>query len=186
MKILDKFSAAATSAPSVSIDFDLISVDVMESTKDTLSGSVVLYKDSYKLTLPNNIVWYNGKTSWSYLQKEQEVTITEPEMESESFTGKPSLIFTAYKDGYKCRLVEESAKSYMIDLYPEDVKSDLVRIRLSIEKSNNKLISFEYKTKDGYTATLYTKKYDLTFKPDANTFTFLPEKYRNADVIDMR
>ena len=44
------------------------------------------------------------------------------------------MIFSMYKKGYKSRLIEEKSDSYLIDLYPEDIKSDLVRVRLSIGK----------------------------------------------------
>ena len=75
INILDKFSAKATSAPSVSMKFLVVTTDQTENTNDTLAGSVVLSKNSYKLELPDNIIWFNGETSWSYLPAEQEVTI---------------------------------------------------------------------------------------------------------------
>src|SRR5664279_3689378 len=76
VSILDKFSENAQKAPSVSIKFDLVTKNLADNKTDTLNGSVILNKDKYKLTLPDNIVWYNGETSWSYLPAEQEVTIT--------------------------------------------------------------------------------------------------------------
>ena len=59
-----------------------------------------------------------------------------------------------YKNGYKCRLIEEKADSYIIDLYPEDIKSDLLRVRLSIGKSLLNLKTLEYKKRDGVIITL--------------------------------
>src|SRR5664280_2530194 len=74
--LLDKFSSIASTAPSVSMKFMLITVDQMKNTNDSLTGSVILCKDNYKLELPDNIIWFIGETSWSYLPDEQEVTIT--------------------------------------------------------------------------------------------------------------
>jgi hypothetical protein len=91
-----------------------------------------------------------------------------------------------YKKEYKSRLMEEKTDSYLIDLYPEDIKSDIVRVRLFIGKALLNLISLEYKRKDGIISTLNVLEYDLKLKPDASTFVFQPEKYKGAEVIDMR
>jgi len=186
IKILDKFSENAQKAPSVSIRFDLITKNLTDNKIDTLKGSVILNKDKYKLTLPDNIVWFNGETSWSYLPAEQEVTITKANRKDNTFQSRPSMIFTMYKKDYKSRLIEDRSDSYLIDLYPEDLKSDLMRVRLSIGKSLLNLISLEYKRKDGVVSTLQVLEYDLKTKPDAATFIFQPEKFKGVEVIDMR
>jgi outer membrane lipoprotein-sorting protein len=184
--ILDKFADKAMKAPSVSMKFKLITKNLTDNTTDTLAGSVILSKDKYVLTLPDNTVWFNGETSWSYLPAEQEVTIAKAAKKDNTFQSRPSLIFTMYKKDYKSRLIEEKSDSYIIDLYPEDIKSEILRLRLSIGKSLLNLITLEYKRKDGIINTLIVNEYDLKVKPDANTFIFQPEKYKGVEVIDMR
>lgn len=186
IKILDKFSANALGAPSVSMKFDLITIDQMENTNDTLTGTIILNKDKYKLDLPDNITWFNGETSWSYLPVEKEVTVTKADKKDNSFQNRPSIIFSMYKKGYKTRLIEEKSDSYIIDLYPEDIKSDLLRVRLSIGKSLLNLKSLEYKKKDGIVVTLRVNEYNLKIKPEPDTFIFQPAKFKGVEVIDMR
>lgn len=186
VKILDTFSAAATSAPSVSMKFLLVNIDQLTDSRDTTEGSVIISKNSYRLELPDNTIFFDGTTSWSYLPAEKEVTITVPEKDENSFQNKPSLIFTMYRKGYKSRLVEEKGDSYLIDLYPEDIQSDLVRVRLHISKPSMVLKSFEYKQRDGITLFIIIKEYNLKQVPDAGMFTFLPAKYKGVEVIDMR
>jgi outer membrane lipoprotein-sorting protein len=186
IRILDKFSDNAQKAPSVSIKFDLVNKNLTDNKIDTLKGSVILNKDKYKLTLPDNIVWFNGETSWSYLPVEQEVTITKANKKDNSFQSRPSMIYTMYKKDYKSRLIEDKADSYIIDLYPEDLKSDLMRVRLSIGKTLLNLISLEYKRKDGVVSTLYVVEYDLKQKPSNDTFVFQADKYKGAEIVDMR
>jgi outer membrane lipoprotein carrier protein len=186
ISVLDKFSATATSAPSVSMNFLLVTLDQVENYTDTISGSVILSGNRYKLDLPDNIIWFNGKTSWSYLPAEKEVTIIEPDKDDDSFQSRPSSIFTVYKNGYKCRLLEETASSYLIDLYPNDTKNELIRMRLNIRKPSLDLNSFEYKRRDGITLTLIVKKYSLTKVPETGMFNFQPSKYKGVEVIDMR
>jgi outer membrane lipoprotein carrier protein len=186
VKILDKFSTNALGAPSVAMKFDLVTIDQMENTDDTLTGSIILCKDKYKLDLIDNIIWFNGETSWSYLTAEKEVTITKADKKDNSFQNRPSAIFSMYKKGYKSKLIEERSDLYIVDLYPEDIKSDLLRVRLSIGKSLLNLRSLEYKKRDGIVITLHVHEYDLKQKPDPGTFTFQPDKFKGVEVIDMR
>jgi len=184
--VLDRFSAAALAAPSVSMKFDAVSVDQLEGYTDTVSGSILLSGNSYRLDLADNIIWFNGETSWNYLPAEKEVTITSPDKGDDSFMSRPSSIFTLYREGYKSRLLEESSSNYVIDLYPEDLTSDLIRIRLTLSKPALNLKAAEYKNKNGLTITLHVKEYDLKQKPDPSSFTFQQTRYKGVEIIDMR
>ncbi len=186
IRILDAFSSRAVNSPSISMKFKLVTVNQMESTTDTLPGSVILVKDKYKLELPDNIIFFNGETSWSFLPAEKEVTITKADKKDDSFQNRPSAIFSMYKKDYKCRLIEEKAGTYTIDLYPEDIKSELLRIRLTIGKPQLDLINLEYKRRDGMINTLYVLDYDLKLKPSNDTFIFQADKYKDVEVVDMR
>lgn len=186
LRILDKFSSTALNAPSVSMNFDLVTNDQAEKTTDTLSGSVVIDGDKYKLEIPNNIIWFNGEISWSYLQAEKEVTITKPGKNEDAFQSKPSSVFTMYKKGYKVRLLDDKGSSYTIDLYPEDLKSDLVHVRLSINKTSMVLNTLEYKQKDGIVRTLSVKNYDLTKKTESSFFMYPKDQFKGVEIVDMR
>jgi outer membrane lipoprotein-sorting protein len=185
-RVLDKFSATALSASSVSIKFSMVNVNLAENSKDTVKGNLQMLRDQYRLELPDNITWFNGSTSWNYLIREKEVTITKPDRKDDSFFSKPSSLFTMYKKGYKTRLIEDTGSRWIIDLYPEDVSTDLMRIRLTIGKSLNDLISAEYKKKDGVVIYIIVAEYDLKKKPDPGAFTFDIKKYKGVEVVDMR
>lgn len=186
IKILDRFSAVAMGAPSISMKFNLETIDEVEGTKNNVSGSIILSKDKYRLDMTNNIIWFNGENSWSYLPAEEEVTISRPDRNDDSFQTRPSAVFSVYKKGYKARLLEEKAGSYLIDLYPEEIDSDHIRIRLSLGKPSLDLKSIEYKYKNGITAILTVSEYDLKQNPDKSIFTFSPGKYKGVEIIDMR
>jgi outer membrane lipoprotein-sorting protein len=186
VRILDKFSAMALGAPSISMKFDMVTVDMAENKNDTMSGSIILCKNKYKLELPDNIIWFNGEASWSYLPAEREVTISKADKKDNSFQNRPSEIFSMYKSGYKNRLVDEKPDTWFIDLYPEDIKSELLRVRLCIGKKLMNLVSLEYKRRDGVVITLHVKDYNLELKPEPGTFVFNSAKYPGAEVIDTR
>jgi outer membrane lipoprotein carrier protein len=184
--ILDRFSKNATTAPSVSMKFKLVNINFTDNTRDTIEGSVLLSRDKYILELPDNLTWFNGETSWSYLPEEKEVTISKPDKKDNSFQNKPSAIFSMYKTGFKYRLLEENMDAYIIDLYPEDIKTEMVRVRLNIGKSKLDLKNLEYKKKDGTSVIIDVLDFTLDKKPSSDTFVFHPEKYKGVEIIDVR
>lgn len=186
VSILDRFSATALSAPSVSMTFDLVTDNQAEGYKSSVPGSVIISKNKYRLDLKDNIIWYNGKTSWNFLPVEKEVTITEPDRDDNSFMNRPSDIFTMYRNGFKIRLVNENSGVSVIDLYPEDITSDYIRVRLTIDKPALNLKKLEYKNKTGLTVTLDIKEYDLKKQPEASSFVFNNALYKGVEVIDLR
>jgi outer membrane lipoprotein carrier protein len=186
IKILDSFSKKALTAPSISMKFQLHTNDQIENSNDSIRGSIILSKHKYKLDIADNIIWFNGETAWNYLPAEKEVTITRADKKDHSFQNRPSEIFSLYKKGFKCRLIEEKSDLFIIDMYPEDLKSELIRIRLAIGNPQMNLKSMEYKKKDGITITLYVKEYDLALKPTPSSFVFHISDYKGVEVIDMR
>lgn len=186
VKVLSEFSKRAASAPSVKIDFDIVAYDAQEDQETELGGTAVIKGDSYMLTLPDNYIRTDGKAVWNYMPEVNEVTITAPDPSDVSFISKPSLLFTMHEKGFKVRLLEQNAREWIIDLYPEDISTGLVRIRLAIGKSLYDLRSAEYKTREGITLTLTASGYDLTFRPPAGYFTFNPADHKGVEVIDMR
>jgi outer membrane lipoprotein carrier protein len=185
-KVLDLFALRAKEAPSVSMEFTIITFDAMENRRDTITGDLILSGNRYKLSLPESTTWFNGTDSWNHMPSVNEVTITTPEAGEVSFFSRPSLIYTIHRDGYKARMVEEKTAEYIIDLYPEDITTDMIRIRLSITKPALALKSAEYKTKNGVTMSMSVKNYTLKFKPEERYFIFDPAKYKGIEVIDMR
>jgi outer membrane lipoprotein carrier protein len=186
LRVLNGFSKKAAASPSVKIDFSVVTTDAQEGTTTTLDGTAVISGDRYRIALPDNEICSDGKVVWSYLPDVNEVTITEPDPNDNSFMTRPSLLFTMYDEGYKIRLVEETSVEWVIDLYPEDININLMRIRLKIGKAHYDLKSAEYRTKDGITVTLTTDSYDLNFKPGKEYFIFDPANFKDVEIIDMR
>lgn len=183
--ILDKFSEKALAAPSVLMDFTLIVTDDINNTTNESEGTLVIKESMYKLNLPENIIWFNGTTTFTYAPEVEEVIITEPDSDTEEFLTSPELLFTLYKNGYKHRLIGESTDGFVIDLYPENMDTEFIRIRLHITK-DYLLIAAEYKRKDGITVLISVNDYNLTKKYNESFFKFDSAKYKDAEIIDMR
>ena len=186
VRVLDNFSRSALAAPSVSLKFRLLNIDEQKQKSDTTRGFLLMSKDQYRLEMSDNITWFNGSVSWNYLKKEKEVTITRPGKKDDSFMSRPSSIFTLYRKGYKTRLIQDNGKTYVVDLYPEDIKSDLIRIRLAINRTTYSLDGAEYKRKDGTSIVLFVDDFNLKTKPETTDFVFDQKKFKDAEINDMR
>ena len=183
--ILDKFSEKALSASSVTMDFNLVILDEVDNSSETSTGKIVIMGEMYHLELPDNIIWFNGTDVWTLTPEVEEVTINYPDTSSVNFITGPSELFTLYKKGYKQRMLEETLRGSVIDLYPEAIDADFVRIRLLINK-NIDLVEAEYKRKDGYNLIIRVNSYDSKSRYNKSFFEFDKEKYPNVDIIDMR
>lgn len=186
VRVLAECGKRATSAPSVKMDFEITAIDTREDEETTMEGTVVIRGDSYMLALPDNIIRTDGKTIWNFMPEVNEVTITEPDPEDDSFFSRPSLLFSMHEKGYKVRLLDQNAKEWIIDLYPEDINENLVRIRITVGKTLYDLRSAEYRTKDGISVTVRASTYDLTFRPPAGYFAFNAADHSGVEIIDMR
>lgn len=184
--ILDAFSEPALAAPAVSMKFKLTVEDKVEQTTQESEGEVIIHDNMYKLELPDNIIWYDGNATWTLAPEVREVTVTLPDPEDNTFLTAPSSLFDMYKEGFKYRLMGESQEGYAIELYPEDPSdTDFSIIKLVIDRQH-RLVSAEYKRKDGINLLIDITGYSLDKEYPAGHFTFDPEAYPGVDIIDMR
>lgn len=184
--ILDAFSEPALSAPAVSMKFKLRVEDKIEQTSRESEGQVIIQDDMYKLELPDNIIWFDGNATWNLAPQVKEVTVTLPDPGDNTFLTSPSSLFDMYREGFKYRLTGESEEAYVIDLYPEDpADTEFSIIRLVIDRQH-RLVSAEYKRKDGIELFVEITEYSLDNEYASDHFTFDPEAYPGVDIIDMR
>lgn len=183
--VLDKFSEKALKANSVHLKFTMLVEDAVEESETSSEGEIIIQKNTYKLSLPDNIIWFDGKAIYTLVPDVEEVTITEPDPNDVAFLSQPSLLFTMYKEGYKIRMIEERPGSSVIDLYPEDLTIEFSRVRLTISKDYT-LESIDYKRKDGITISLAVSEYNLKKTYKESFFQFNAKEYLNVDIIDMR
>lgn len=185
-KILDAFSEPALSAPALSMKFKLTIEDKVEQTTQESEGEVIIHDNMYKLELPDNIIWFDGNATWTLAPEVKEVTVTLPDPDDNTFLTSPSSLFDMYKEDFKYRLTGESQEAYAIELYPEDPsETDFSIIKLVIDRQH-RLVSAEYKRKDGIDLFVDITEYNLDKEYPAGHFSFDPEAYPGVDIIDMR
>lgn len=189
-EILDRSVEKINKFISIQADFELVIEDRKENLKHSSEGNILIKQDKYKLSSADNIVFYDGKTMWTYASDINEVVITEPDNTDEDFLSNPAKIFMWYNRDFKYLHQGETIISgvhfHEIDLFPRNLNQPYSRIKLYINTKTEipEIISSIGKDGVDYTVRLMNIKTDLDLA-DA-IFVFDPSKYKKVEVIDMR
>jgi outer membrane lipoprotein carrier protein len=188
--VLDRVAAKARQMNSIGVDFELVIEDRKENTKNSSGGSLLIRQDKYKITTQESVVYFDGRTMWTYVEANREVTITEPDNNNEEFLNNPAKIFSLYNRDFKYRYVNEStlngAKYHEIDLFPKNLNQPYSRIKIFVSLKNEMPEKLRSVGKDGvdYTVNLSNFRFDNVINDQ--TFVFDPSKHKKVEVIDMR
>jgi outer membrane lipoprotein-sorting protein len=188
--ILDKVSAKTKSYATIKIGFTFEHKTKDATQKsDKTAGTLLLKGSKYQLSIMGNTIYNDGKTMWTHMIEEKEVSIANVADQGEAFN--PAKMLTIYEKGFKYKFVQERFESnravYVIDLFPEDVKnSEFSSVRLYILKDKSQIWKLEYFAKDKniYVITVNTFEPNVTLS-DA-TFVFDKAKFPGVAVIDER
>lgn len=189
-QILDRAAQKAKSMKSLQADFTLIIEDRKEKSRNTSTGNLLVSQNRYKITSEKSVIFFNGKTMWTYLPDNNEVTITEPRNQADDFMSNPALFLTLYQRDFKYRYVQETAVNGTmcdeIDLFPKNLNQPYSRIKVYISVQSNLPEIITSVGKDGVDYTVYLKNLILDREVNPSTFTFDPAKYKKVEVVDMR
>lgn len=157
---------------------------------DRQSGEVVVFGDKYRLKLPDQEIYNDGKTVWTYIQTGgyKEVTINDAaDMEGEL---TPSNIYTLYQSGFNYKLLAD--KTYQgkpistVELTALKSNVPFKQVRLLIEKATQQLVGWEMLDGQGGIFTYSFKNLKAEPNLPLSNFTFDLKKHPGIEVIDLR
>lgn len=153
----------------------------------TQQGILALKGECFYLECGGVKSWFDGKTQWSYVEQNEEVTISTPSPE-ELQSINPYALINSYKTLFQYRYgTQHSIKGRTgneIILTPRK-KSDIQSVVIFISAEYHPLY-ITVKLANGETQEFRILSYQ-THQPYTDAyFRFDPKKYPNAEVIDMR
>ncbi len=187
--VLDGMSQKFQNMNGFTASFDFTYQDE-SGASDRQSGEIAVKGNQYRLKLPDQEIFNDGKTVWTFIQADnyREVTINDvAQMEGEL---TPSNIYRMYQSGYNYKLLSEKQfqgkTSQMVELIAEKSNAPFERVKLMIDKSTKDLLGWEMYDGQGGVFT-YTFK---NLKPNANLpgtyFAFDAKQHPGIEIIDLR
>ena len=184
--ILDKTAEAFRKAGGVKADFTVkvITDGLIEGVEH---GTIQLKGEKFVLKTSDIITWFDGKTQWSYVQQNEEVTISNPTAE-EIQSVNPYALITSYKTlfnyRYKGAQTRNGRKGQEIVLTPRQ-KGDIQSITFTVS-ADYEPIYIGVKLSNGKTQEFNITSYQTHRNLSSSIFRFDAKKYPNAEIIDMR
>ena len=175
--ILDKTSKVIGHKSGVSASFTL-----NNPTTGNVSGTIAVKGGKFNARTPQAIVWFNGKTQWTYMKKNNEVNISTPTQAQQQMMN-PYTFINVYKTGYKMSSAKAGA-SYEVHLVAQNQKRSIQEMYVTVNSKT--YVPSRVKMKHNgrwYTVTIsnFSAK-----KLSDSLFAFNSKDYPSAEVIDLR
>lgn len=176
-QVLDKCAATVSSSEGISAKFR------MESAQyGNASGTIAVKGQKFHASTAVASMWFDGKTQWTYLQKNNEVSVTTP-TESQLQAINPYNFINMYKKGFKYTMTT-SATAYTVHLTATDAQRKVREMFITIDKKS--YAPSEVKMLQGNKWTsFFISDLKSSGVSDAE-FTFNSKDYPTAEVIDLR
>ncbi len=189
-KVLDEMADEAKSHTTIAMDFAATYENKRTGSKHTSEGTLKVKGEKYVLDI-EDMVTYSDEEGVSVWQKKiNELTISEHDAEAEGDMSPARLFGGAYQEGYKLRLLGDvtvgGETCVEVDLYPKDMKSQVVRVRLAISKKGKQLKRFMQQYKMGEVLTVDVRKYVTGKSMSDSEFVFDRATHKGVEVVDLR
>lgn len=175
--ILDKTSKVIGHKSGVSATFTL-----NNPTTGNVSGTIAVKGGKFNARTPQAIVWFNGKTQWTYMKKNNEVNISTPTQAQQQMMN-PYTFINVYKTGYKMSSTKAGG-SYEVHLVAQNQKRSIQEMYVTVNSKT--YVPSRVKMKhNGRWYTVTISNFSAKKLPDS-LFTFNSKDYPSAEVIDLR
>ena len=145
------------------------------------SGTIAIKGNKFNAKTPQAIVWYDGKTQWTYMKKNQEVNVSTP-TEAQQQSMNPYKFISIYKNGFKLGMKNVS-EGWQIHLYATNQNRTIKEMYIVVGK-NYLPKTIRMRQSNGWTTIKVT---NFKAKNLSDTmFRFNAKDFPNAEVIDLR
>lgn len=176
-KVLDKTAAVVGNKDGASANFSMTS-----KKYGNITGNIAIKGNMFHAATSDAIVWYNGKTQWSYLKKTNEVNVNTP-TEAQQMRMNPYKFITMYKKGYNMGITDKGS-NYWIHLTAQNKSGAVQEFYICVNKKTYKLS--QIRMRQGSEWTDISISNFKTKKLSNAQFTFNVKDFPNAEVIDLR
>lgn len=175
--VLDKCAALLSNKTGVSASFEMQSAQYGNA-----SGTIAVKGRKFHASTSVATMWFDGKTQWTYLKKNNEVSVTNP-TEAQLQSLNPYNFINLYKNGFK-QTMTKSANGYKVHLTATDAKRKIQEMFITVDKKT--YAPTEIKIRQGQKWTTFTVSNLKQAQLSDSSFRFSSKEFPSAEVIDLR
>ena len=176
-KVLDKTATVIGRKGGANASFKISSKKIGSTT-----GTISIKGQKFHARTPQAVVWYNGKTQWSYMTSTDEVNITTPN-EAQQMAMNPYKFINMYKNGYTLSMTNEG-QNYKVHLVAQNKKRSVQEMYITINKKTYTPSQVKM-CESGTWTTIDITKFQAKDQND-KIFVFNAKDFPSAEVIDLR
>lgn len=178
--ILNKVASKFQQAKSVTADFKI------SGSGNASKGKIILSGDKFNIVMSDMLIWYDGRTQWTYSHSTNEVNITEPTPD-ELQQINPFAIINAFRKAYSAKLINNTTGISSIQLTPLSSHGEAIsKIIISINNSTLFPSFIKLTLENKQDITISVTNVIIGKALPLSTFTFSEQNYPNAGIIDLR
>ena len=174
-QVLDKTAAVVSAKSGAKASFSI------KGNQMNASGTIAIKGKKFQATTPQATVWFDGKTQWTYLKKNDEVNIANPS-EAELAAINPYNFIYLYKNGYKYTM-EKKNGNFIVHLTATGKRS-IQEMYITINQKTYIPSQIRMHQQKGWT-TINITGFQQSKLSDG-MFRFNSKDFPNAEVIDLR
>lgn len=186
---MDKVTKKNKSYSTINTSFTLTIDNKQQNTKTNHKGSLLTKGNKYRLNLMDNITYFDGTTVCTWLVNDKEANISDVDETSESVVG-PLQLTSSVDKKYKMRYLQDTkvntADCVEIDLYPIDRKTNITRVRLTIDKKSYAIRRIMQQGKDGTSYYVDITTFTTNENVADKEFTFDKSAHPDVEIVDLR
>jgi outer membrane lipoprotein-sorting protein len=175
--ILDKAAATVSNPNGVQANFQMISKQY-----GSTYGSISIKGRKFHASTPEAIVWFDGKTQWTYMKNNDEVNVSNP-TEAELQAINPYNFINIYKQGFKLSSKKVN-NSYEVHLKATDKKRKIQEMYIIVDQQSYRPTHVKM-YQDGKWTVLLISSLKSTSLNDG-LFQFNAKDFPQAEIIDLR
>jgi outer membrane lipoprotein-sorting protein len=187
-KLLKAVSQKYNAYKTMSMDISLAIENRESKTKEERKGKVLVKGNKFNVSLDNQLILCDAKSTWVYLKDANEVQINTFDPKDQWPT-PDRVLKIADKDftSYMGEKITENGKTLqIIELVPNDKNVAYSKIKLYINTADNTIVRGVMLDKNAMTYTYTIANFKGNGEISDANFTFDKSKYPGVEVIDLR
>jgi outer membrane lipoprotein carrier protein len=187
-KLMDKISKRYKAFKSIKADFVYSIENKQQKSQEKQKGNILVKGNKFKLDIANQLIICDNKTIWTYSREINEVQVNHYSPKEGAI--RMDDIFTMYGKGFLYKIIETKKDGKneiaVIELTPKDKKKKFFKIKVTVDKTNQTIVSSQIFEKNGTIHTYLVTNQVPNLKFDDNQFAFDAKKYPGVEIIDLR